>query len=326
MIRGSAVAAAITISLTSLAAPAAGEPVFSLPVDCTLGDTCYIQQFVDHDPAETFQDFRCQSLTYDGHKGTDFALPSVRSAKSGVKVLAAAPGKVLGFRTGIADNWSGRIDEDAIKGLQCGNGVVIDHGNGWHSQYCHLKNSSVVVAEGDRVQRGSLLGEIGMSGKTEFPHLHFAVRRNGEPVDPFAPEGPACSDDALKKSLWQNEPAYQAGALLAVGFSPAVPSYPSVKAGTVDAKIMRTSPAIVAYSFAFGGRGGDILRQTLSGPGGFFVSDDYVLPKNKAQFFRAIGKKRRSAPWPGGLYVAQSSLIRDGKVISKRRAEYEIPR
>ncbi len=60
--------------------------------------------------------------------------------------------------------------------------LVIDHGDGLETFYAHLGN--VVVEEGDRVRAGQTIATVGMSGKTTGPHLHFEVRRAGQPVDP----------------------------------------------------------------------------------------------------------------------------------------------
>lgn len=318
-------AALAGLMFCALAAPVAGAPQFSFPVDCTLGDTCHIQQFMDHDPTDAVQDFLCQPLSYDTHKGTDFALPTVMAAQQGVSVFPVAPGKVLGVRDGMDDVWSGKIDSKSINGRDCGNGLVVDHGGGWHTQYCHMKNGSVAVTSGQIVTPDTVLGQIGMSGRTQFPHLHLSVRKDGAPVDPFAPDGANC-DAPPAATLWSDPPTYQAGGIIGAGFATRVPDYADVKMGTADEAITRTSAAIVAYSFAFGGREGDILRMTLTGPGGLRVDDDYVLPRNRAQFFRAIGKKRRSAPWPGGQYETEAILERQGKVISRERRTFDIPR
>lgn len=56
-----------------------------------------------------------------------------------------------------------------------GNHVTIDHGNGVHSLYAHLRRGSVRVAVGDRVSAGDVIGEVGNSGNTSEPHLHFQL-------------------------------------------------------------------------------------------------------------------------------------------------------
>lgn len=67
----------LAILISSCAVPVMAQD-FSLgqPIDCALGDSCYIQNYVDHDPSPAASDFSCGVLTYDGYKGTDFALPT----------------------------------------------------------------------------------------------------------------------------------------------------------------------------------------------------------------------------------------------------------
>jgi murein DD-endopeptidase MepM/ murein hydrolase activator NlpD len=69
-------------------------------------------------------------------------------------------------------------------GLMGGYGtmVEIDHGNGLTTRYGHM--SEVLVAEGQEVSQGAVLGRIGTSGRSTGPHLHYEVRVDGEPVDP----------------------------------------------------------------------------------------------------------------------------------------------
>ena len=63
-----------------------------------------------------------------------------------------------------------------------GNIIIVDHQNGVHTWYAHLDGFS--VAEGDVVQKGDEIGKLGNTGKSTGPHLHFEVRKNGNPVDP----------------------------------------------------------------------------------------------------------------------------------------------
>jgi murein DD-endopeptidase MepM/ murein hydrolase activator NlpD len=64
-----------------------------------------------------------------------------------------------------------------------GNSVLIDHGNGITSMYAHLSKITVVV--GQEVRRGQTIGAVGMTGKATGPHLHYEVRVNETPVNPF---------------------------------------------------------------------------------------------------------------------------------------------
>ena len=63
-----------------------------------------------------------------------------------------------------------------------GNCVIVDHGQGFLTLYFHL--SEIAVAEGDKVESGTVLGKSGNTGRVNGPHLHFAVRWQGLYVDP----------------------------------------------------------------------------------------------------------------------------------------------
>lgn len=94
------------------------------------------------------------------HEGIDF------HGDKGTSVLAAASGKV------VTAEWH----------PQYGNMVEIDHGNGLTSRYAHA--SKLTVKEGDLVVRGQKIAEIGSTGRSTGPHLHFEVRLNGVPQNP----------------------------------------------------------------------------------------------------------------------------------------------
>ncbi|MEL6554364.1 MAG: peptidoglycan DD-metalloendopeptidase family protein [Cyanobacteria bacterium J06621_11] len=95
------------------------------------------------------------------HAGTDFG------AATGTPILAAETGVV------IFSGWYGGY----------GNTVILDHGDGMTTLYAHA--SRLNVAEGQAVRKGEVIAAVGTTGLSTGPHLHFEVRRSGEPVDPM---------------------------------------------------------------------------------------------------------------------------------------------
>src|SRR3989338_3435669 len=64
-----------------------------------------------------------------------------------------------------------------------GNKIIVDHGYGLATVYGH--NSEILVKEGDKVQRGTILAKVGSTGRSTGPHVHYEVLVNGVPVDPL---------------------------------------------------------------------------------------------------------------------------------------------
>lgn len=65
-----------------------------------------------------------------------------------------------------------------------GQTVILDHGYGLETWYAH--NRKIVVRQGQRVRRGETISQLGNSGRSTGPHLHYEVRINGTPVDPLS--------------------------------------------------------------------------------------------------------------------------------------------
>lgn len=311
---------ALTFSM-ALAFPA-GAFELAQPVACDLGKTCFIQQYADHDPGPGADDFSCGTLSYDGHDGTDFALPSRAAMAAGVDVLAAAAGTVLGWRDGVADFATFPPGQD------CGNGVVIDHGDGWQTQYCHMKQGSVRVSSGQSVTEGQVLGQVGQSGNAAFPHLHLSVRHNAEKIDPFAAQTPLGSPQldcgSAGADLWRDALPYQPGGMLAVGISAAIPDYAAIKAGLDSPALPGDAPALVVWTYLFGLQAGDAVLFRLTGPEGDVLTERSVIEKVQAQAFRAVGRKLKTSAWPAGRYQGEAILQRRGGELARQSVEITV--
>jgi len=94
------------------------------------------------------------------HEGLDF------TANTGVSIRAAGDGIVSA---------AGRTPD-------YGNIVKINHGAGLETRYAHA--SKLLVKVGDRVVKGQIIAEVGSTGRSTGPHLHYEIRLNGNPLDP----------------------------------------------------------------------------------------------------------------------------------------------
>ncbi len=99
----------------------------------------------------------------------------------GEPVLAPAAGIVVAAVDVQPDNENGKDYFDPSKLREnpmslYGNHVVIDHGNGEFSALGHMRRGSIVVQAGERVKQGDVVGQIGSSGSSFFPHLHYELR------------------------------------------------------------------------------------------------------------------------------------------------------
>ena len=301
-----------------LTAPARADTLIVLhkPIGCTVGQTCLIQQYVDHDPGPGAVDYRCGIASYDRHDGTDFRIPDKTAQARGIAVLAAADGKVRAIRDGEPDFAVGAIDAAKVKGKECGNGVVIDHADGWQTQYCHMRQGSIRVKAGDRVTAGTPLGLVGQSGDAAFPHLHLSVRLNGQSVDPFAFGGATCGTG---QSLWRQEDraelAYGDSQVLNAGFGAATVTADNVERGTIAAPD-RHSRALTFFVRAINLRKGDVQSLSLKGPDGLLAQNQsQALDHSKAQYQMFVGKTLTTAQWPAGTYTGTYMVTRDGKVV-----------
>ena len=99
-------------------------------------------------------------------KGTEFHSGLDIANSSGTKVKAAGSGVV----TFAAYNGGyGRV-------------IIINHGYGYQSVYAH--NRKLLVRVGEEIEKGQIIAEMGSTGRSTGPHLHFEVRLNGKSINP----------------------------------------------------------------------------------------------------------------------------------------------
>ena len=323
--------AALTLgaALAGLAAPraqpqpAAPAPTLAWPIACQVGRSCEIQHYVDRDPGPGALDYRCGHRTYDKHDGIDIRVLDMAAQRAGVDVLAAAPGRVVAVRDGVADISIRTPGAPSVVGHECGNRVGIAAGNGWILDYCHLAKGSLKVKVGDTVAAGQPLAQVGLSGDTEFPHLHFSVRHANAVVDPFAPGAPG-GCPATAGSLWTPaaaaQAAYKRGVVLNAGFSTALVDMAAVEERSVPAPTP-AAPALVTYARAIGLELGDVVEITLSGPDGKTLATTTLPPldHDKDQFLAQVGRKRPPQGWAPGVYAGELQVRRGGAVALSRR-------
>jgi len=291
-------------------------PVLHLPIDCRMGTQCFIQNYVDADPSSNYHDYTCGFLSYDGHKGTDFRLPDSSTMEHGVKVLAAAAGTVRAIRDGMPDISVKKIGSESIKGREAGNSVVIKHNNGWETQYSHMRRGSVKVKPGDQVTQGQALGLVGLSGNTEFPHLHLALRHHGNVIDPFSGHSPKGCGLSLADSRWDpataSQLSYISSGILAAGFTNQMPMLkPFYEHLKKKPSLPDNTEKIVFWAHVFGVRSGDIQQLTIVAPDGSVLGTRKVLlKKNQAQRVTIVGKRLNGDAWPTGIYKGLYTLNR----------------
>lgn len=160
---------------TSMALPPPGEQelirreselvseILSLVSPEWLAEGSFQSPLPDHEPYPNFGQRRIYNRSSTSiHAGTDIAAPW------GTPTLASNGGRIV---------FAGRL-------YLSGYTVIIDHGRGVFTYYCHF--SKLLVKRGDLVKRGQAIANIGSTGRSTGPHLHWSARILNARVDPFA--------------------------------------------------------------------------------------------------------------------------------------------
>jgi hypothetical protein len=313
----------LTLSPLSALAAAPDAPKLIFPVACEVGKTCEIQHYVDHDAGPGVMDYRCGHRTNDKHDGTDIRILDMAAQRAGVDVIAAAAGRVVAVRDGVPDISIRAPGAPSTAGHQCGNRVALQLGNCWLIDYCHLALGSLKVKLGDVVGVGQPLAHVGLSGDTEFAHLHFSVRHGDAVIDPFAPDmasGCATRGPALWTTAAAAGAPYKRGVVLNAGFSSRVVSMDEIEERAAP-PVTAEAAGIVAFARMIGLEQGDVIDISLTGPDGKVLASATLPPldHDKAQLPAEVGRKQPAGGWARGAYTGLVEVRRGGAVAVSRR-------
>lgn len=307
------------LALFALLAAARGAaaqeaPRLQLPLACALPERCAVQFYVDQAPGAAIRDFRCGRRSYDTHRGTDFRVLSPEDFRAGVPVLAAAAGRVHAVRDGMDDVDVFELGRDKVENQASGNVVVIAHGGGWYSTYAHLRKGSIAVRQSQSVAAGDILGVVGLSGDTNFPHLHFELRRGAQTiVDPFAPAaGADCA--AAGPTLWTPE------SLAAMAYTPVMSNagFATRELSRVEAmygRALEARPAagaqkLILWFEIYGLARGDRISVQWGLPGGNWRKPATLVWNSDVPYAFRNGGLSLPAPLPRGDYAVRLQVQR----------------
>ena len=263
---------------TVLAAPA-----LQLPVDCQLERDCWLMSLPDADPDPAVaRDYVCGNQTKEGSTGTVFGLANLAEMEKGVSVVAPASGTVSRLRDGEEDAFRSIKEQAELKksGKECGNGVFIEHSDGWTTQLCHLRKNSFVIKKGDTVKAGQKIAEVGLSGVSDHPQITMTVRQKGIEIDPFSgKELKAGRCGFPPQSLWTPKIKTDGFNLYDAGFAEAAPDFGLVSQGKKPPSPTRKSQGLVFWFAYFGAQKGDRIDVSLIAPSGMVLASEQIVQK-----------------------------------------------
>lgn len=193
-------------------------PQFIIPIEGTYLKDYFLLYYVDWGK-EDIHDYKSGKKTYFGHQGTDFIIRNFAQMDAGVNVLAADDGVV----TYVFDKAFDRNKTADGGGL--GNYITILHANKFYTHYGHLKKDSARVIPGEKITKGQVIAQVGSSGHSSDPHLHFEIWYNR--VHNWDPFTASCGD---LRNLWvDNLPYVDHFGVIDHDFIGIVPSLNSLK-------------------------------------------------------------------------------------------------
>ena len=248
------------------------------PIEGIYGDDYIIVNYPDWNAIQNgpvhledtlINDYRCGTKTYDGHQGTDYVIKSFVQMDDTVYVVAIADGIVYPIIQNLFDR-----ETMGIVSLGLGNYIGIYHPttNTW-SYYAHLKKNSALVTYGQSVVAGQRIAQVGSSGNSTDPHLHFEYWEDGVPVTAptIDPWGSPCNGG---NSLWNNPDPYDTTYnVWEIGMMNYIPSLDDLKERTnLKDTFTEFDSHITFWTLHYGLRTGDSTRVEWIDPSGMLYA------------------------------------------------------
>lgn len=289
----------------------------AFPLVCEPGKTCFILSYPDlNAEIGVAQDYACGPGATDGDMFLRIGLTDAASVTLNALVLAAADGTVEDAVDQFGDRAAASKADVPTGTLNCGNGVVIDHGMGLQTAYCHMRKGSIAVKKGDRVIKGQAIGAVGQSGVATWPQLGFAIKKGGYMVDPITgqtqEEGCGFKERPVI-ALPDAFMSYQPVAIPTMGFSLKPVGRADMARGTAlrYASIGREERSINLWAMILNVHKGDEVEIRIRDPRGrTFHHQKITLDEDAERLPVNALRERGYVGWRQGTYTGSVSVTR----------------
>lgn len=274
---------------------------FGFPVACQVMGNCWITNHVDlDDRIGRTDDYMCGEKATDNNRSTHISLGSINAMENNIPVIAAADGVI---------EFSGN------QGGFCGYRILIQHDDGWESNYCHLKPGTLQHNAGDTIKRGEIIAAVGMSGQADWPRLSFATTRNGMVFDPFSGRTSIEGCSATTNPLWIDgmNPPYEPAAVVGAGFTIGHVTNNEIMAGTAEiaTAISTQTPQLSLWSLMMNLRTGDKIHMSITTPAGRILNEmEQTIDTDTPRYPLYFSTLRKGFLWDAGEYQGVIKITR----------------
>ena len=319
------------------------------PVRCKIGRSCFITEYVDVTSNGLAHDYRCGPLSKNGAEETIFTATHQTHTKNNLDATASAGGRVQAVRAHISDTKNTVTIQKEKEGdaksrrskrrrdlltqaenikTDPGNYIILEHNDGWRTEYRYLQQNSITLRPGDTVKAGQIIGKFGQTGGFHtggayFPRLGFKVTLDGKTVAPFIglTQNPICKADAqpLRKvktdqALWHtsyhSDLTYIPVGILGMDIIDTAQGFPSNSVIRVHSSQFKES-TLIFWTSAFGVQVGDRILLELFHPHGALIGETrsvYLRRRGIIVNFLSVAPQQQK--WQSGSYRGLFKMFR----------------